>query len=65
MVLDEPKEGDEVLIKDGSTFVIDKDLLTRVQPVTLDFIDTERGSGYAITSSLSAGQGCGGGSCSC
>jgi len=65
MVLDEPLEGDEVITKDGSTFLIDKILLERVQPVKVDFTDTDGGAGYIITSSLSAGGGCGGGSCSC
>lgn len=65
MVLDEPKEKDEVIAKDGSTFVIDKNLLDRVQPVKVDFVETDRGAGYIINSSLSAGGGCGGGSCSC
>ncbi|MDY6853428.1 MAG: hypothetical protein SWO11_01780 [Thermodesulfobacteriota bacterium] len=64
LVLDEPKENDEVIKKNGSTFVISKDLLERVQPVLLDFVESDMGSGYTISSSLVKGGDCGG-SCSC
>ena len=64
LVLDEPKEDDEVIKKNGSTFVISKDLLERVQPVMLDFVESDMGSGYTISSSLAKGGECGG-SCSC
>ena len=64
LVLDEPKENDEVIKKNGSTFVISKDLLERVQPVMLDFVESDMGSGYTISSSLTKGGDCGG-SCSC
>jgi Fe-S cluster assembly iron-binding protein IscA len=64
MVLDEPQEDDEVIKKNGSAFVIKKDLLERVKPVRLDFVEGDMGSGYAISSSLSNGGGCGS-SCSC
>ena len=69
MVLEGPQEGDEIVEKDGSTFVINKELLKLVQPVKVDFIETDRGSGYTISSSLSGGgscgDSCGSSSCSC
>ena len=64
MVLDGPLEDDEVINKNGNTFVINKELLKQVQPVKVDFIEADRGSGYAISSNLSSGGSCGG-SCSC
>jgi len=64
MVLDEPREDDEVVIKNGNDFVINKELLTKVEPVKVDFTETDRGSGYTITSKLNNGEECGG-SCSC
>ena len=64
MVLDEPKQDDEVVKKNGSMFVINTDLLKHMQPVKVDFIETDRGSGYTITSSMSGGGSCGE-SCSC
>ena len=66
MSLDETKEGDKVFEEDGITFVIDEQLFEQVKPVNIDFITTDRGSGFSITSSLSNGGSCGsscGGSC--
>jgi len=67
MALDEPQNEDSIYEKDGITFMIDKELLEKVRPVKVDFIETARGSGYNITSSMSScdSGGCGGGSCSC
>ena len=65
MVLDEPRDDDEIVKKNGNTFMISKELLEKVQPISVDYIDSEMGSGYTISSSLSSdGGGCGG-SCSC
>ncbi|MCK9275649.1 MAG: hypothetical protein M0P57_11235 [Syntrophales bacterium] len=63
MALDEANENDTVINNEGITIVIDKSLLESVSPVTLDYIETPRGSGYSISSSLES-KGCGG-SCSC
>lgn len=68
MVLDGAREEDEVVNKDGSSFVINKELLKRVQPVKIDFVETDMGSGYTISSSLTSGGSCGdscGSSCGC
>ncbi|MEA2039264.1 MAG: hypothetical protein U9N82_05480 [Thermodesulfobacteriota bacterium] len=60
MALDELNEGDEVFEKSGVTYMIDKTLLEMTQPVHVDYIASDRGSGFSITSNLSAGSECGG-----
>lgn len=66
MALDEPREEDFIYEKDGITFMVEKELLEKVRPVKVDFIETARGAGYNISSNLSScdSGGCGG-SCSC
>ena len=61
MVLDEPIAEDEVFKENGITFAIDKKLFQQVKPIQIDFVETNRGAGYQITSSLQ--KSCG--SCSC
>jgi iron-sulfur cluster assembly protein len=63
MSLDEAKEGDKIFKEDGVTFVIDEQLFDEAKPINIDFIDSDRGSGFSITSSLSTGAGCAGGCC--
>jgi Fe-S cluster assembly iron-binding protein IscA len=63
MALDEPKENDEMLNEAGVNFLVEKELLDKIQPVNIDFVDTAMGSGFSITSALSQGNSCG--SCSC
>lgn len=60
MALDEPEENDEKFEKDGLSFVINKQLLEDIKPVKVDFLETDNGSGFYISSGLS---GCG--TCSC
>lgn len=60
MALDESQDGDEVFTTNGLTFMIEKSLLESVKPIKVDFVETPRGSGYAITSSLQKADGCGG-----
>lgn len=64
MALDEPKDNDEVFSESGVTFLINKDLLDSVKPISVEFIENPRGSGFSITSALSKKDG-GCGSCSC
>jgi len=45
---------DEVFEFNKFKFITNKDLLTQVQPVTVDF----KGVGFQISSSLQAGGGC-------
>jgi Fe-S cluster assembly iron-binding protein IscA len=62
MALDEPKDDDEIVKEDGITFLVNKQLFDQVKPLTVDFIDSNRGSGFSISSSLARGGTCG--SCS-
>jgi Fe-S cluster assembly iron-binding protein IscA len=64
MALDEPRENDESFENSGISYVIEKDLLDRVQPVKVDYVTSAFGSGFKIDSSLFSGGGCGS-SCSC
>jgi len=68
MSLDEAKEGDNIFKEDGITFVIDETLFEQAKPINIDFVDSDRGSGFSITSNLptsnSCGHSCGEGSCS-
>jgi iron-sulfur cluster assembly protein len=65
MALDEPQDNDQTFEEDGLTFLIDKDLLERVKPVKVEFVETERGSGYSVSSNLPAGAACGTSCSSC
>ncbi len=66
MALDDANtDADEVISAGGTTFVIEKDLLNQVKPITIDFITTPEGAGFKLTSSLPQPQGGCCGSCSC
>jgi Fe-S cluster assembly iron-binding protein IscA len=66
MALDEPGKDDEVFDEKGTKFVIEKDIFNQAKPINVDFVDTPQGSGFRLTSSLSAaGGGECGSSCSC
>ncbi|MBN1907851.1 MAG: IscA/HesB family protein [Deltaproteobacteria bacterium] len=58
MGLDEPEENDEVIKENGVNYLIDKDLLDKARPISIDFIESDRGSGFSISSSLPKGEGC-------
>lgn len=64
MALDEPKDDDEVSNNNGITYLLNKGLLEKVKPVSVDFVETAMGSGFSINSGLSQAGGCGS-SCSC
>jgi Fe-S cluster assembly iron-binding protein IscA len=64
MALDESRENDEVFDDRGLTYVIEKDLLERVKPITVDYVNTPMGAGFNIASSMQMGAACGS-SCSC
>lgn len=48
MALDEPGDTDEVFEVDGFTYVMEKSLLTRVQPVTVDF----KATGFHVSAQM-------------
>jgi iron-sulfur cluster assembly accessory protein len=58
MSLDEAREGDKIFKEDDITFVIDEQLFEQAKPITIDFIDSIRGSGFSITSNLPVGAAC-------
>jgi iron-sulfur cluster assembly protein len=64
MVLDEPKEADEVFDDRGLKYIIEKNLYDQVKPLKVDYVSTPMGSGFSISSSMQAQSGCGS-SCSC
>ena len=65
MALDEPKNEDEIFEEKGTKFIIDKDLLSQAKPINVDFVSTANGSGFKLSSGLTAEEGAGCGSCSC
>ncbi|MBN1665032.1 MAG: hypothetical protein JW943_15650 [Deltaproteobacteria bacterium] len=64
MALDEPQNTDEVIGENGITYLIEKTLLEKAKPIVVDFIDTDQGKGFKLTSSLVLESSCGS-SCSC
>ncbi len=57
MALDELKENDEVFEVGGHKYVIEKELLAQVTPITVDFNET----GFKIDAALDLEEsGCGG-----
>ncbi|MBA4423232.1 MAG: iron-sulfur cluster assembly accessory protein [Syntrophus sp. (in: bacteria)] len=64
MALDESTTGDEVFEDRGVKFLVEKTLYEKVKPIEVDFIDTPRGGGFKLNSSLSQESACGS-SCSC
>lgn len=65
MALDEPLENDEILNEKDITFLIQKELLEKVKPIIVDFIESPVGSGFRLVSNLQAGAGCGTSCSSC
>ncbi len=65
MALDEPKNDDEIFEEKGTKFIIDKDLFIQAKPINIDFTNTPNGSGFKLSSGLSAEGDGGCGSCSC
>jgi len=56
MALDEKKDTDSVYQIAGVEYLIEKDLLAKVQPIEIDFV----ADGFRIASSLQQGGGCSG-----
>ncbi|HEX9910379.1 MAG TPA: hypothetical protein VGA86_05815 [Desulfatiglandales bacterium] len=63
MALDEPKDDDEIVKSNGITYLVNKQLLDQVKPITVDFVESGWGSGFSISSGLKKAEACG--SCSC
>lgn len=52
LVLDEAHEGDEVIVIQGISFLMARDLYEKAKPIDIDFIEYTPGAGFKITSSL-------------
>jgi Fe-S cluster assembly iron-binding protein IscA len=59
MVLDEPKETDDVYEVNSFTMLVDKDLHKKTKDITVDYVSYGMGSGFPV-----GGGGCSP-SCSC
>ena len=64
MVLDEPRDDDELFDDRDLTYIMEKGLYEMIKPVKVDYVDTFMGKGFEISSNLSMGASCGN-SCSC
>lgn len=66
MVLDEPKDSDNVFQVNGFTMLVDKDLMEKTKEITVDYVNYAMGAGFKLSSALPVGGGGGCGStCSC
>jgi iron-sulfur cluster assembly protein len=59
MALDEPKDDDETVKNNGVTYIVNKQLLEQVKPITIDFVESGWGAGFSIASGLAKGGSCG------
>jgi iron-sulfur cluster assembly protein len=64
MVLDEPKETDEVFRINGFTMLVDKDLHEQTKDITVDYGMHGCGQGFQLSAQIPI-RGASGGSCSC
>ena len=58
MALDEPQNDDMTFTDRNINYIIEKELFDKAKPIHIDFVESTRGSGFQLTSSLSAGGGC-------
>jgi len=72
MALDEATDSDEPFTDKGLTFLVRKELFNKVQPISIEFVESPMGAGFMVHSALSDKEGdcsngsCGsGGSCCC
>lgn len=52
MILDQTRDGDEVIVVQGIPFLIARELYERSKPIEIDFIEYTPGAGFKISSSL-------------
>ncbi len=60
MALDEGNENDERIETEGFTYLVEKSLLEEAKPIKVDFISTDQGEGFIITSNLKSACSSGG-----
>ncbi|MDY6987242.1 MAG: hypothetical protein SWQ30_04220 [Thermodesulfobacteriota bacterium] len=63
MALDESRNEDAIFDEKGLTYVIEKELLERVNPIKVDYVESPMGAGFSISSGMERPDSCG--SCSC
>ncbi|MDY0186669.1 MAG: IscA/HesB family protein [Syntrophus sp. (in: bacteria)] len=52
MAMDDKKEDDEVFTDRGVTFLVEKSLLEKAKPISIDYVHSTFGSGYILNSEL-------------
>jgi Fe-S cluster assembly iron-binding protein IscA len=52
LVLDEQRDGDEVIENDGLTFLVESALWMTAQPLRIDFTQAQQDAEYTVTSSI-------------
>ena len=64
LALDEPSDSDSVFTNDGTQYIIEKDLLTKIGTVTIDYVNEGWQKGFTINAENPVGEACSiGGSC--
>ena len=59
MALDEPTDQDEIFDDRGLSYIVDRDLLDKIKPIKIDYVNSAFGSGFSISSALQMGNACG------
>ena len=65
MAMDEPRDNDQEFDDRGIKFVIEDSLYERAKPIKVDYVSSEMGSGFDITSNLPVQPSSCCSSCSC
>jgi len=65
MALDESRDEDAIFDVEGLTYVIEKGLFERINPVKVDYVESPMGSGFSISSAMQRPDSCGSCSCAC
>jgi len=58
LTLDEPKDSDHRLAKDGVLYIVDKQVLLRCGTITVDFVEEDDWQGFALVSANPVFGGC-------
>lgn len=58
MALDEQQDNDVVFTDRDITYLVEKELFDKAKPIKVDFVESFKGAGFQLTSSLPAGGGC-------
>lgn len=58
MALDGSNENDFIYTDQGLTFVIEKELLEKIKPVRIDYVQSNTGEGFSITANTGNAGNC-------